>query len=260
MAEDYGNVEGVEVSVDKRATAWLSGGLAYTLSFAKGTASWDREAYYDYIANVPVDPFTGEPFVLPRCAYALEFDQRHAINLSLNLDIPETIGLLGNTNINLITQIGSGLPWTERDTRGYLVGERNARRLPWNTNTDLKFRKDFGVFGQKFYIFAEIANLFNAKNTINIYEATGETDDNGLFQDYATYIDQTFPGDYDIAGKVPINYSPDADPRRDIDADGYITKTEWYESYRLAYKDFLIGNGALFSDPRKINIGIAFTW
>ncbi|MBI4721447.1 MAG: TonB-dependent receptor [Candidatus Stahlbacteria bacterium] len=263
MTSDYGNVKGVEVSFEKRAAKWLSGGITYTLSFAEGTSSSEREAYLDYIANTPIDPRTGEPYMLPKTVFALEFDQRHVLNINTNISIPASIMILGNSNLNFVTQIGSGLPWTERDTKGNIVGERNARNLPWNENTDMKFRKDFSIFKQKFYVFAEIANLFNKKNVLDIYDGTGKTDDDGNFQDFDTYIDQTFPSEYNKVGKVPVYPNGGywtADARRDIDADGYVTKDEWYRSYELAYKDAINGYGAAFSDSRKMTFGIAFTW
>lgn len=267
VTEDYGNVEGVEASFEKKANSWLSGELTYTLSFARGTSSYEREAYYDYIANIPIDPYTGKAFVLPRTVYPLEFDQRHVINANINFNIPKSVRWIGNTNLNLVNQIGSGLPWTERDSRGYLIGETNARRLPWNENTDLKFRKDFNAVGQNFYLFAEITNLFNRKDILSVYETTGKADDNGLLLNYDTYIDQTFPKEYKTVGKI-LNYSPNgdqhdypsADSRRDLNKDGYITTGEWYESYMLAYKDILSGYGDAYSNPRKISIGIAFNW
>jgi len=44
---DYGNVKGFEFSVDKRTSEMWAMGLTYTLQFAKGTAAWPGEWYYD---------------------------------------------------------------------------------------------------------------------------------------------------------------------------------------------------------------------
>jgi len=266
VTEDYGNVKGLEIVLRKRATEYLSGHLAYSLQQAEGTASWEREAYYDYIANVPVDPYTGEPFVLPVIDYPLEFDQRHTINANVDLLIPDGAGPaigavkpLQNLDVSVLTELASGLPYTRRDSRNYLVGETNAERMPWRWTTDLKFTKNFHLFGLKLALFGEITNLFNRKDILNLYPNTGLVADNGMLQDYTTYIDQTFPGDYLDDGQILVGEINEADQRRDLDGDGYITLDEWYDSYKTAYEDFM-NDPYMYDDPRHIDIGISLSW
>ncbi len=266
QTEDYGNCKGLEFVLKRRATQYLSGQIAYTLQFAQGTSSYEREAYYDYIANIPVDPYTGEPFELPKIDYPLEFDQRHTIVGNLDLLLPSTLPEpLRDIDLNILTQIGSGLPYTKRDNRNYIVGVTNACRMPWTWTVDLKFQKIIDVRGLKFSLFCEITNLFNTRNILKLYPNTGRTDDNEWLMDKRTYLDQTWPSAYKDQDRIPV-YKPEgehniraADERRDLDKDGYITKDEWYQSYENAYKDYM-NDPYFFGSPRHISIGISFNW
>ncbi len=266
MAEDYGNVRGVELTIQRQASRYLSGQLSYTLQFAKGTSSWERAAYYDYISNVPLDPYTGLPYQLPKIDYPLEFDQRHTIVANINLSLPEDLKEpFRNINLNAITNLGSGLPYTERDKRNYIVGVTNAKRMPWTFETDIRITKEFKVMGLRFSIFAEGTNIFNNLNIQNLYPNTGKTDDNQWLDSYETYIDGTFPKAYLDQGQIPVYRSGgehqfvSADERRDLNHDGEITLEEWYDSYKNAFNDY-ISDPFFYNNPRHLNIGINFNW
>ena len=66
--EDYANIKGFEINVDARSTRYFSGGLTYTYSIAKGSASSETEQY----------PGTEESTLL----YYLDFDKRHVLHMS----------------------------------------------------------------------------------------------------------------------------------------------------------------------------------
>ncbi|MFQ5901661.1 MAG: hypothetical protein ACE5IH_08915, partial [Thermodesulfobacteriota bacterium] len=268
VTEDYGNVKGAEFTFTKRATKFLSGKFVYTLSQAKGTSSYGTQAYYDYIANVPVDPVTGEPVPMPKADYPLEFDRRHLVSTEVNFNIPDKTGpILGtiyplqNININTATTVASGLPYTKRNTSQLIIGEVNAERMPWTWTTDLKIKKDFKQWNLIYTIFAEITNLFNNKNIQNVYPETGKTDDNMKLSTFDGYITSTWPSG---AGEVVL---PPTQPgeitgyveRRDLNNDGQITKQEWYDSYKRAYQDFL-NDPYLYGEPRKIHIGFSVSF
>ncbi|GAH21921.1 unnamed protein product, partial [marine sediment metagenome] len=233
IAEDYGNVKGAEFTFTKRATEYLSGKFVYTLSQAKGTSSYELIAYYDYIANVPIDPVTGKAVPYPKGDYPLEFDQRHMLAAELNLAIPDQTGpMLGtiyplhNLNINTLTSLSSGLPYTKKNTSQLIVGETNSERMPWNWLTDLKIRKDFKQWNFKYAIFAEITNLFNTKNIINVYPETGKTDDNMKLSTFEGYMSSTWPPDVSRDDAIQSDHSK-YDERRDFNNDGQITSEEW---------------------------------
>lgn len=261
--EDYGNVKGAEFTFTQRATEYLSTNITYTLSQAKGTSSDELIAYYDYVANVPIDPVTGEPVPFPKADYPLEFDQRHMLAAELNLAIPDQAGpILGtiyplqNLNINTLTSISSGLPYTRKNTSQLIVGETNAERLPWTWATDLKIRKDFKQWNFKYAIFAEITNIFNTRNIIKAFPETGKTDDNMKLSTFDGYISSTWPSD--VGDVVPKGHST-YDERRDFNNNDEITKDEWYESYKLSYQDYL-NSPYFYGDPRKIRVGISLSF
>jgi outer membrane receptor protein involved in Fe transport len=265
VTEDYGNVKGAEFSFIKRATEYLSTKFVYTLSQAKGTASYETQAYYDYIANVPLDPVTGEAVPMPLEDFPLEFDQRHLFNAELNFTMPDqsgpqmgTIYPLQNININTLTQVASGLPYTKRNTSQLIVGEVNAERMPWTWTTDLVIRKDLKVWNLNYALFAQVTNLFDTKNILNVYPETGKTDDNDKLTGYNGYIESTWPPDVDQSVGIDPTHSK-YDERRDFDNDGIITTQEWYDSYKQAYED-LLNDPYLYGEPRKIRVGVSLSF
>jgi outer membrane receptor protein involved in Fe transport len=263
--QDYGNVKGVEFVLRKRAAEWWSGQATYTLQFADGTCSYAREAYYDYIANVPIDPITGEQRSLPKTVHPLEFDERHVMTTEFRLSIPDRIRYLRGTFFNLTNDIGSGTPYTKRDSNGDIDGVTNAERMPWRWTTDLRAEKMFGLFGQKLKLFAEVKNLLNRKNTHSVYSMTGDPYDPGTILSEAYYIENSFPSGYQDRDRVPVYEEggehgyQSADERRDLDNDGYITKKEFYQSYQNAWYD-RHNEPWHFNGPLHINIGISIAW
>ncbi|MBS4033059.1 MAG: TonB-dependent receptor [Ignavibacterium sp.] len=167
--EDYANIKGLEVSLDVRRSRNFSGGLTYTYSVAKGSASSEREQY----------PGTQESTQL----YFLDFDRTHVFNASgtyliLENEGPDIFGanIFENMDISLIARASSGTPYTPggRDV-GFVV--RNSLRQPGNYNIDLMIGKEF-EFGAKYKLrlFAEFLNLTDHRNIIYVYRDTGEPD------------------------------------------------------------------------------------
>ncbi|MDI6840407.1 MAG: TonB-dependent receptor [bacterium] len=256
---DYGNVKGFEIVLTQRLMGYVSGKLSYSLSEAKGTGSYSTQAYYDYIANIPPDPVTGKPVVLPQKEYYLEFDQRHTVSANLNFNIPDKSGIrvgsiypLQNLNLNILTQAGSGLPYTVRDASMRIIGDIYSKRMPWTITTDIRLNKEVKFFGLSYSLFCEITNLFNRKNIQNVYPVTGKPDDSGMMYDYDRLISETWPTGYQDA--IPC-YSGSYDTRRDIDKNGEITKDEWYNSYVSCYKDYT-NDPYIYGNPRRIQVGV----
>lgn len=167
--EDYANIKGLEVSLDVRRSRNFSGGLTYTYSVAKGSASSEREQY----------PGTQESTQL----YFLDFDRTHVFNASgtyliLENEGPELFGsyIFENMDISLIARASSGTPYTPggRDV-GFVV--RNSLRQPGNYNIDLMIGKEF-EFGTRYKLrlFAEFLNLTDHRNILYVYRDTGEPD------------------------------------------------------------------------------------
>ncbi len=187
--EDYANVKGFELTLDIRPDKYFSGGLTYTYSVAKGSASSETEQY----------PGTEESTQL----YFLDFDRPHVFNASFTYIIPEDEGLeLFGTNIfenmdfSLIFKASSGAPYTPggRDV-GFV--EKNSLRQPGVYNLDLMLGKEFNIYDDMtLRIFAEILNLTDHRNILYVYTDTGDPE-------------ITLSGDYSIEYmKDPSNFGP----------------------------------------------------
>ncbi|MBK8945180.1 MAG: TonB-dependent receptor [Ignavibacteriae bacterium] len=187
--EDYANVKGFELTLDIRPDKYFSGGLTYTYSVAKGSASSETEQY----------PGTEESTQL----YFLDFDRTHLFNASLTYIIPENEGLnlfgqniFENMDFSLIFKASSGAPYTPggRDV-GFVI--KNSLRQPGVYNLDLMLGKEFNVYNDmSIRIFAEILNLTDHRNILYVYTDTGDPE-------------FTLQGDYSLEYiKDPSNFGP----------------------------------------------------
>lgn len=165
--EDYANMKGFEVNVDVRPDEYFSGGLTYTYSVAKGSASSEAEQY----------PGTQESTQL----YFLNFDKTHVFNASGTFTIPSGQGpnlfnsfLFQNMDFSLIFRAASGYPYTPggRDV-GFV--ERNSLRMPATYSLDLMVGKEVNAFGNlRLRLFAEFLNLTDHRNVLFVYSDTGD--------------------------------------------------------------------------------------
>ncbi|MCB9250121.1 MAG: TonB-dependent receptor [Ignavibacteriales bacterium] len=167
--EDYANIKGFEVTLDVRPTNYFSGGVTYTYSVAKGSASSETEQY----------PGTQESTQL----YFLDFDRPHVFNASGTFTIGDESGprifnspIFQNMDFSLILRASSGAPYTPsgRDI-GFV--EQNSLRRPSLFNVDLMIGKEIEILNNiKLRIFAEILNLTDHRNVLYVYGDTGEPD------------------------------------------------------------------------------------
>lgn len=167
--EDYANNKGVEFTLDIRPTRYFSGGLTYTYSVVKGSASSETEQY----------PGTQESTQL----YYLDWDRTHIFNASGTYTIPNDEGpiifgsqIFDNMDFSLILKASSGSPYTPsgRDI-GFV--EKNSLRQPGLYNIDFMIGKEFEFSGNfRLRLFAEILNLTDHRNILYVYGDTGDPD------------------------------------------------------------------------------------
>ncbi|MDT3695904.1 MAG: TonB-dependent receptor [Ignavibacterium sp.] len=165
--EDYANIRGFELTVDVRPNRYFSGGLTYTYSIAKGSASSETEQY----------PGTEESTQL----YYLDFDRTHVFNASGTYTIPKDDGpmifdtpVFENMDFSLIFKASSGAPYTPsgRDI-GFV--EKNSLRQPGLYNIDLMIGKEIEFSNSlRLRLFAEILNLTDHRNILYVYGDTGD--------------------------------------------------------------------------------------
>jgi len=166
--KDYGNTRGLEVAVLKKYSNYIAGTASYTLSWAMGKSSSDRQGY-DY---------DNQGLPLPLREYPLDWDQRHAV--TVNADIrafkdqrPVVFGLRlpDRWGVNMLWQYGSGLPFTGTDS---LASETpNDRRKPWTSTVDVRANKDFNFGPLAYSVIAEVRNLFDKPNVRDVHSDTG---------------------------------------------------------------------------------------
>lgn len=235
---DFGTVKGFTVAYDLRRTGNVSLRTSYTLQFANGTGS-DATAAFDLVN-------TGQPNLRVLLPYG--FDQRHAITATVDYRFgagkayngPKWFGLdlLANTGANFIISTGSGSPYSRKELEtGYLEGSINGSNKPWRTTVDMKIDKDIELqWGRGedddrktaiLNIYLDVLNLFDKENILEVYEETGNPDDNG-------YI--TNPQNFSsIEGQL------DADSYRD-------------------YYYFIVNNPGRYSLPRRIRLGVQLSF
>lgn len=231
---DFGTVKSLTASYDLRRTRNMRLNAAYTLQFAEGTGSTSTAA--NNLLNV------GEGNL--RIPIPLDYDQRHTIVTTVDYrygagtkyDGPAWgRGFFENFGANFIFRAGSGVPYSRisqevvpdllnaTDARfRKLVGDINGSRLPWQFKVDMRLDKDIslspadadGNIGQYVNVYLQVQNLFDAKNIVDIYEATGNPDDDGYLsssQGKAAIENQTNPQSYVDLYRLrlvdPDNYS-----------------------------------------------------
>ncbi|MFO7767970.1 MAG: TonB-dependent receptor [bacterium] len=152
---------------------------------------WQARANYSFMTTQsnraePWSGFWGRDDLedQPKRPAVLGWDQPHKVSTSVTLTLPESVGpQIGGvypferTSANLIFQAASGRPYTPTTKERRL--ERNSGRRPWTYRWDLRLYRDFETFGLRYSLFADIRNLFDRRNVVQVYSRTGKADDPG---------------------------------------------------------------------------------
>lgn len=233
---DFGTVKGLSATYDFRRTGNISFNVNYTLQFADGTGSDAGSNLNFAAANLPN----------LRTPVPLDYDQRHAFvsNFDFRYDEgsayngPVLFGkqVFANAGFNLTARTGSGTPYSGQlnpsntqtigvPTRSALNGSINGSRKPWQYRFDLRLDKNFKLalgrkneegVRKKFNLnaYLQILNLLNTKNVLEVYNYTGNPDDDGFLasgigqqaisgqSNQQSYIDL-----YSLKVNKPSNYS-----------------------------------------------------
>ncbi len=209
---DYGTVKGTTFSLDLRRTSNVAGSASYTFQFASGTGSTAdgqfRAAWQNGFFPTYVSP--------------LDFDQRHtgSINLDYRLPKGEGPGLLQRAGVNFLYTFGSGRRYTPaRPTSAIFPSNVDIPTAGFNTGTmpffsqlDMRVNKLFNVGGLNLDAYVWVKNLFDSKKVTNIYNGTGEPDNDGYFGTPAGIaFEETSPNGaelYRLRIDSPDNFGP----------------------------------------------------
>lgn len=199
---DFGTVKGLTVAYDLRRTGNIRMTAAYTLQFADGTGS-DATSMSGLInAGLPnlraIFPYSFDQ----RHAFAITFDYRYGAGKDYNGPRIKDFEVFRNMGLNILTNIYSGNPYSRQtkitDAGSFnpgssgLDGSTNGSRLPWSYRLDLVLDKTFDFEVGKtedkkrdlyLNVYLRITNLFNQKNVLSVYRATGNWNDDGYLED-----------------------------------------------------------------------------
>ncbi|MBI3003887.1 MAG: TonB-dependent receptor [Ignavibacteriales bacterium] len=158
---DFGNAFGFTFSLDQRRVGIISSSLDYTLSIASGNSSDPRETATRAAAGQD-----RRPRQIP-----LNWDQRHALNLTVQLSEHEDYSISG------VLKVSSGQPYTPSLSAYGVTIEQNSGRKPVSAIVDLRAEKFFDISGTGFSVFARIFNALDARfNNGFVFEDTGSPD------------------------------------------------------------------------------------
>ena len=235
---DFGTVKGLTITYDLRRLNSNTRLMAsYTLQFAEGTGSSATTAQALVASGLPN----------LRTTNPLNWDRRHNFNISFDYRYGEgknyngptirtkkgtenekALQVLSNTGVNFTVTGGSGTPYTAQENilafnsggTQVLKGTINGSRLPWQFKVDMRLDKEFytkwGSGDQRAYfdVYLQVINLFDTKNVLAVYPATGVPDDDGYLAaaEWQTQINQqvdpqAYRDQYSIRIDDPANYS-----------------------------------------------------
>ncbi len=246
---EYAKVQGFEATFNKRLSNYWAGKISYTFQIAKGTAS-DAWAQYGRAEPRQVD-------------YYLSYDQRHALNFTLQFSLDTTFFFrpLRNSEASFITVFGTGLPYTPTDLKGTRIGDENSARMPNKFNIDARLSRSFQIAGLELTFNCDIYNLLNLRNVRSVYSVTGKP-----YYDGTEVKEEQFDLPDIVYYRVGDLYYH---PARDYNHDGYISRHEMYESY-MAYRRDVVGdpsdpitypgNPGMYDQGRRIRFGIGFSF
>ncbi len=186
---DFTTANGVEVVVRTRRAKRLQSYVSYTFTDARGVNSEPN----GNAGNVTQDALSAPPAMISPLIY----ENKHRGAVSLDYRYGEKEGFLSNAGVNATFRFNSGHPFTKATggmgqraaDEGALLDDERAREpqepigsstTPWFYRMDLKLEKGFSMGNVKLTAFANVENLFNRKNVINVYERSGNAYDDGF--------------------------------------------------------------------------------
>lgn len=248
---DFKTTKGFTFSYNMRGTNNLSISANYTLQYAEGTG----------ISSTTMQELIKEGYTTLKMLNPIGEDQRHVFKVNVDFrygDGPKYNGWrynrtvkdketgelkkkevrpFENAGINIMAVAQSGAPYTRAlsITQPYIVGSYNGARLPWAFYFDMIADKVFNIDIHKkdgvvkhtqMRVSVTVTNLFNIRNTIGVFAATGNPDDNGYLTDPSTQ------------SVINSNLNP--------------------QSFRDLYAIYLNNSYFNYNPPRQVKLGITY--
>ena len=247
---DYAKLTGVDLIVELRRQ-WFDTKLSYTLSYARGTSSYANEAYYEFIQR---------GVTVPAVEYTLDFDQRNRFFAQADATVPEKAtgakwldAVLDSLGCHLLGYLGNGFPYSPPGGKGD-PATWNTIVGPWRSNIDAVITKPVKLGRVRVDLVAEVLNLLDIRDVLNVFPKTGSPVDDGVSFYY--YDFEFVRSDTSITPQWFGN--PGYDPGRDVNHDGYVTRDEaqFVEYNRVvAYHKAKLDWINNYGPPRRARLG-----
>jgi hypothetical protein len=235
---------GIELSIVKRTTKWLSGSASLELSRSTGTNSNADEAYLLAVYDEAYSP-TASIGGLARTPLIWDKPWRLSVNLDFSVfekNRPELLGwtVPRNWSLNLLYRAEAGQRYTpkayadpEDPVAGdYIFGDFNSGVGPYKSSLNLRFSKHWNLTRtNRVTLFCEGRNILNHKNYRRINSWTG---DGYKVGDYNPEWEDRYGDWYGEAGPVLTTNS----------------------------REYAVGtvNPSYVEDPRTLLMGVSFSW
>ncbi len=233
---EYARIQGFEATVSKALNQYWSSRLGYTFQIAKGTASTASDQYQRETPR--------------QLDYFLDQDVRHSFHGDLVFSFPSdfTFVPMRDFEVSGVFNYSTGTPYTPEDQKGNEIGLENSARLPNSYTLDGRISRDFTFAGMSLSLTCDVTNVLNTEVITNVFAATGKPDYTGRV---------ITPYEFSATGFLFGDYY--YHPARDYDHDGFITRSEQYESYLRAYTDDNTPP-TYYGPPRKIKLGLSLSF
>jgi hypothetical protein len=168
---DYGNVKGLELTVEREFRGAFGFRFSYVLQKADASASDARDMY----RRLQITP-VGDTVIPATAEFPLDYDRRHALVLLGRVRLPSSFGrILAGTELGAVGRWGSGLPYSKTTPSGdSLIGLPNTHRLPSQATLDLFLRRTFGSGRTRLGVFVDLRNVTNYQNVVAVRRDSGE--------------------------------------------------------------------------------------
>ncbi len=206
---DYGRGRGFEMTLEKRGAGLVNGRLSYTYAFAFGKASQTNSDYQSDF-ELSRDPLDEAP---------LDNDVRHRFTSSVQVFVPNTkkpklfgLPIPNGWSMDVQMYFESGRPFTpssDYPNVNTALGEniqRNSLRKPSVLNFDVRFSKDFAIFGLDNKMILQVENVFDSRNVNFVYSNTGlpftNNNTNGEINEGTAFDND--PSNYDYGRQIRL--------------------------------------------------------
>lgn len=244
---DYGDVKGLEVSLERDLVEHIGFRVTYVLQRAEATATDAR----DLFRRLQISP-VGDTVIPATAQFPLDFDRRHAVIAVARARLPASWGsILRGLEAAAVARWGTGLPYTRTTVTGdSILGLPNSSRLPETFTLDFFARRDVSLAGVRLGLYLDVRNLTGRRNVVAVRRDSGSP--NATARVRSAIAEAAYE-----ANPAPIPYeSPRYRPWADTDADGLISgPEELLPLYERAARDF---TRPLFfyGPPRLVRLGV----